>query len=454
MGRLRRQAAAGRTPTGINPTALPTMTMRATPMPTDSASAPQGPRVMAVGGNFLGKGAEAMLLTVRDAVVERFPDAVVCAPSSPGRSRDRYHQHGIVPVVTPDRTCGMRRVDRWLTLSGLLRQRPVDPVRLFERDGKIINIYRCSDAVVDVSGFVGSDEFGPRASLDRLREYELAAATGNRIILMPQSWGPLRNPAVRQYVGSLVRMADLVFARERDSLEYLMDLPGIDRDRIHLSPDIAFQFHGAPVVAGRELLRDYGIAGADRLLIGITPNMRIVERTPGRGQENSYFRSLVAISRWFLANTDATLVLIPHESSPGRANDPELSAMVADALGEPRRVVALGAGHSAAEVKAVIASLEFLVASRYHSLVAALSCRTPVGVIGWSHKYDDLMNAAGLADWVSDPARRADADPQAAMVHAWQSRDQIRAALVANVPRLEAGSRRAIDLMLDALVHP
>jgi hypothetical protein len=47
--------------------------------PTSMAASPAAkvtaPRALIVGGNFGGKGAEAMMLTVRDAIRARFPDA-------------------------------------------------------------------------------------------------------------------------------------------------------------------------------------------------------------------------------------------------------------------------------------------------------------------------------------------------------------------------------------------
>jgi polysaccharide pyruvyl transferase WcaK-like protein len=427
--------------------------MQPTAQNVGALAAVTAPRSIIVGGNFGGKGAEAMMLTVRDAIRARFPDAACCVPVTSVANGRAYFEQGLVPVQRRERTLGMRRVDRWLTVNKVVRPAPASPIELFRSGRDIINHYRCSDAVIDIRGFLGSDEFGPGPSIGRFLSYELAKATGNRVVLMPQSWGPFRNPIVRDYVARLVRLADLVFARERESLAHLAELPGVDVSRIVLAPDIAFHFRSDPPEVGDGLLARHGLARGDRPLVGITPNMRIVERTQGQGEANAYLQSLIGLGRWFLDHTDAGLVLIPHEFTPGRANDPELCASVAAALNAPGRIMCLAEPVPAASIKSLIARLDFVIASRYHSLVAAISTRTPVAVIGWSHKYDELMERAGLADWVLDPARRPGLAAQDLIVEAWEQREAIRSALVRHVPALEADSRVALDLMLEQLVR-
>lgn len=393
------------------------------------------------------------MMTVRDAVLRRNPAAVCCVPISSEDRRAEYAAHGFVPVRRLDRTRGIARLERWLTVRAGIRPSPVDPRRLHDQRRGIVNPYRCTEAVIDIWGFSGSDEFGPQSAMHRFRAYEHAAASGNRVILMPQSWGPLNDPVVRDYVGRLVRMADLVFARERESLAYLGDLPGVDAGRVLLAADIALRFRGEPPESGQALLAAVGLTHGERPLVGITPNMRIVERTAGAGSDNAYFRGLVTLGRWFLDQTDAGLVLIPHEYSTGRPNDPELCNDLGAALSAPGRVACLTGHESAAGIKSLIGLLDFVVASRYHSLVAAISMRTPVAVIGWSHKYDELMQRAGLADWVLDPARRPDAVAEELVLEAWRQRESIRATLDAHVPALEASAQGALDRMLEELAR-
>lgn len=126
------------------------------------------------------------------------------------------------------------------------------------------------------------------ATIRRIGDCEHAAASGNRIILMPESWGPFKNPVVRDYIARLVRISDPVFVRERESLAHLGELPGVDPARIPL------QFRSDPLDTGRTLLTQIGRLNGTQPLLGIASNMRIVERTPGERSPNAYLRGLSA----------------------------------------------------------------------------------------------------------------------------------------------------------------
>lgn len=90
-------------------------------------------------------------------------------------------------------------------------------------------------------------------------------------------------------------------------------------------------------------------------------------------------------------------------------------------------------------MKAVIAASEFTIASRYHSLVAALSARTPVAVLGWSHKYDELMDDMGLANYnVNLMATVPSAtDVEDMILRAYRDRELLKHQIAREVPAVE-----------------
>ena len=49
-------------------------------------------------------------------------------------------------------------------------------------------------------------------------------------------------------------------------------------------------------------------------------------------------------------------------------------------------------------IKAIIGNCDYVISSRFHALIAALSQRIPALALGWTHKYLELMKEVGLED--------------------------------------------------------
>lgn len=405
--------------------------------------------IMIVGGNFIGKGAEAMMLTVQDAIKQNIPEAVCFVPLVREADRQQLESYGFEIVKQRRQGRVVKVVSLGLAMTRLLRQRRIDLTAAKEKG--IANIFRVSDIVVDIAGFASSDQWGPRVAFVRWRLYALSKCAGNRIIFMPQSWGPFKNRSVRLFTRLMLRNSEVVCAREKLSSDYLIEARCVNPQKVLLSPDIAFQFHASPPEVGQRILNQAGLIDRSRPIVAITPNMRIYERTPGQGINNTYLSALINVVKHFLRETSCRIVLIPHEASFRQANDTELCNMLIEQIQDRERVYMLTGDESAADIKAVIGLSDFLVASRYHSLIAALSMRVPAAVIGWSHKYNEVMQKIGLEKWVVDPVRRPTGSKTDLVVKAWDQRDIIKKVLQQRVPELERESCLALDRMIEVI---
>src|SRR5690606_2587223 len=54
------------------------------------------------------------------------------------------------------------------------------------------------------------------------------------------------------------------------------------------------------------------------------------------------------------------------------------------------------------ETKFLLSKSELLIGSRYHSVVASLSSGVPPLVIGWHYKYQEIMEAYAMSDFIVD----------------------------------------------------
>ena len=283
------------------------------------------------------------------------------------------------------------------------------------------------DAIVDVSGFSYADVWGSAPARTTWAYVCSANKHGKPYIFLPQAWGPFTQRGVAHMTRRLLRSSPLVYARDQESLSHLTSLCGSRTEKIRLAPDIAFRFAGDAPEAGAKLLTDHGIATQGSPIVGIAPNMRIYERAKGEGENNEYVRLLVDLAGQ-IVQFGALVVLIPHEIGlrDDGQDDRFLCALIRKAASHMDKVHAMTDGYSAAAIKSVIARLDLLVASRFHSIVAALSSRVPPVVIGWSHKYIELMGSLGLEEYVLDYTKCQRRDLVAKLDKALANRDTLR----------------------------
>ena len=55
-----------------------------------------------------------------------------------------------------------------------------------------------------------------------------------------------------------------------------------------------------------------------------------------------------------------------------------------------------------AAIRKITSTADVMITSRYHSMIAGLSLAVPTIVIGWGHKYQETMQAFGMAEFVRD----------------------------------------------------
>lgn len=393
--------------------------------------------IMIIGGTYIGKGAEAMMLVVKDQLMNMFPNARFWAIPINSDEEKKLINDGF--KIVHKQTMNYLIKLFYLTVSLLGLKHSNKKNKNYQSGATVKNPFQITDLVIDISGFSSSDQIGVKAAFGRWLTYTWASIANNKIFFMPQSWGPFENRWVRIFTRWTLKKACFICAREKVSYDYLLKSKCAEEKDVRYFNDIAFCFNVSnPEVIGRELINSLGYHDNELPVIAMTPNMRIYERVKGEDANNTYVRMLLEIADYFLKNTNYNILLIPHEDSYKRLNDPELCLLLMNLMKNSNRVAMLTGRESALQVKAIIGISEFLVASRYHSLVAALSMRTPVAVIGWSHKYEELMQLVDLTDFIIDPVRKnEDREVIDVVSNAFRERDMITAKLRDNVPRIE-----------------
>lgn len=89
-------------------------------------------------------------------------------------------------------------------------------------------------------------------------------------------------------------------------------------------------------------------------------------------------------------------------SSKPRNNDLIICTEVYDSVADRSNVRWYPREMAPEEIRELLARSKCLVASRFHAMIGALEKCTPVLLIGWSHKYKEVLDMFGLGEYAAD----------------------------------------------------
>jgi len=281
----------------------------------------------------------------------------------------------------------------------LWRLLPFEKIRRFLTNGDpYLERFSQADLVVDLSGFAMSDD---RSLVRRIVYcFEIFASRCFRkpFVVFTQALGPFKYISTRLGAKVFLRRVDLLIARGQMTYKFLEEI-GIDRKTsIFVCSDMALLFESTPAEAaeGEKLLGDALTKG--EALFGIVPNINIFHRTSPQDERNWYIQFLVRLCDYVKSMLGARVVFVCYERYEYRRDDEWLMKQVIHQAKNSDTIIAIDANHTAGELRTVIGKLDFVAASRFHSLVAAISTATPFFALGWAHKYDELIEDVGIDD--------------------------------------------------------
>jgi polysaccharide pyruvyl transferase WcaK-like protein len=312
------------------------------------------------GIGFPNKGAELMLAAVLDRVERSLPHARFVVETSRSYDERRYF-----PVY-------QRLPLRWrgLPLDSLTRL-----VHPSLRRAVGVVTAREVDVVLDASGFGYSDQWGVRVAARRLADTRKLARRDVPVIFLPQAYGPFGEPRLADLMRTALLHARLVFARDAYSLAALGSL-GTGRE-VRLAPDFTNALPGKP------------ITGEMPGEVCFVPNARMIDKTSS-GTARKYQEASVLLLREIDRSGRRLFVLVMEGQK-----DVALAEALLAAAGVTAPVVV---PREATLAKGLMGRCSWVVSARFHGLVNALSQGVPCIALGWSHKYEALMEDYGCGD--------------------------------------------------------
>ena len=328
------------------------------------------------------------------------------------------------------------------------------PVRRLLLKNRILKAYKGTDLVIDEAGISFVDSRGFVMNTYAFVCAAVPLLMGVPVVKYSQALGTFRNPYNRFLARWILPKLSLICARGKITQENLAGI-GI-RDNVRLCADGAFSMPDNPAAAEKVQRRCEEDAFYTDNVVGLSLSSVVDGKCSKQGID--YRQYMTQFADW-LTEEGYHVLIIANAARLGsekpRNNDLQVCDDVYGRIWKKEMVRWYHEEMDAEEIREYISRCRFLVASRFHAMVGALEKEVPVLLIGWSHKYQEVLDFFDLGTYAAD---YSDLNPDAlreAFCAFRGAEKEIRVKLRQHHDEVFASSKRNIEeiaVVLDKLV--
>ena len=357
------------------------------------------------GGTFIGNhGAEAMLTTCIGRIRERYPDVPI-AVLSPYYAEDKA-------VLKRDDIILLNSSPLYLSLVLF----PLSLLAAFLKLIKLSKLICCfpkavrviseASAQIDVAGvsFMDSRQMFLVFNVLSLMP---ALILNVPVIKFAQALGPFNRRLNRSLANFILKKCEAIFARGPDTLKNLQEL-NLPSEKVFLAPDVAFCHKlGDSITVENpeycEKLIEKIRKRSEEKIIGICPSSLLASKSSPPSAYIEFVEEMITS----LINSNYKIVLFPNATrekkmNTFRNNDLRIILDVKKKLNTEEKIIYVEKNITADTIKRIVMLCDVTVVSRFHTMITSLSTETPVFVLGWSHKYLEVMKFFDMSEYVVD----------------------------------------------------
>tara|TARA_R110000868_G_scaffold43633_3_gene146468 strand:+ start:67060 stop:68295 length:1236 start_codon:yes stop_codon:yes gene_type:complete len=351
------------------------------------------PHISIIGSALSGnKGAAAMLESSIHTLSTRIPGVRFTLFSmypTEDREQNRYENLDIVPASP-------RQLGVTINTLALL-YRILPPLRgLLRRRSRAIAALASSSVLLDQGGITFTD------GREKFLLYNVASILPALNVKTPvfkcaQAVGPFENPINRRAAKTFLPKVATLTTRGRITHEYAESL-GLGN--LLAGADYAFslELDGSEASSAAETI-DLSFFDSGTV-VGVSPSVVLQKKVDAAGGD--YIANIVSFVDAMTASGRKVLI-VPHSVRTGtdktHNNDLPLCREIASRIDSPDSVLSLDREYDSQVLRYLIGRCDFFVASRFHAMVSSLAMSVPTLVIGWSHKYEEVLEMFELSEW-------------------------------------------------------
>ena len=344
--------------------------------------------ILLTGGELFNKGAQAMTFTVITEIKKMFPNKEIILLSRKDYDRDKQEKEIYNFEIMP-----WNMAIKAYLLGGFSK------IIAFNRNKKKYNefqhlfenfeeILRQTFMIIDISGYSLSSQNNPKSCIPYMSNIMIAKKYNIPIWLFPQSFGPF------DYVGGLkgvnkyllrkyLKYPVKIFVRENHGLKALNKCTNNKLDNVVLMPDIVLQSSSG--YSADAIYNYFNVdirAEVEGRSVAIIPNMQVVKRI-GENQTLELYSNIISD----LLDKNRIVYILRHSTE-----DLKICREIKSIYADNKNVKIIDEDYSCIELEQIMKSFDYIIASRYHSIVHAYKNKVPSIAIGWAVKYEELLN--------------------------------------------------------------
>ena len=324
------------------------------------------------------------------------------------------------------------------------------PIKKLIAKNKIIKTYLKTDLVVDEAGISFVDSRGFVMNTYAFVCAAVPMLVGTPVVKYSQALGTFKNPYNRFLAKWILPKLKLICARGQGPYDNLMGI-GV-KDNVKLCADGAFSMEDS----------EYWNKEVDKVckedsfyndnVIGLSISSVVEKKCAKMGI--AYKDTMVSFVNW-LGDQGYNVLLIANaariNSEKSRNNDLMVGDAIFEAVADKSKVRWYHKEMDAEEIRAYIGKCRYLVASRFHAMIGSLEQKVPVLLIGWSHKYQEVLDMFELGQYAIDFSKLELSELEKSFNDFVSAEDDIRKKLDKNLDQVLASSRNNIKYISEII---
>lgn len=266
------------------------------------------------------------------------------------------------------------------------------------------------------------------------------------VVKVAQAMGPFAEPLNRFAAKVMLPRVAAIISRGAVTHEHLI---AAGLKNVHTGADLAFTLEvgEADVAQAREHVDMGFFEGGD--VVGVSPSAVLRKSADAAGAD--YIGEVVAQIDHITDELDRPVFLVAHSArghtTKTHNNDLPVCREIHARVSSPQKVLFVDEELSSQALRYLISECEVFVASRFHAMVSSLSTNVPTLVIGWSHKYREVLDMFGQADLAVAHQDCTDATFREMLADLIARRQQVRAEIIGALPAVRAKALEQVKVI-------